>query len=249
MGDSVGKRSQGLLFILVPKSDFRIEDTWFVSGLRGTGSKDIVVDNAFVPNYRVVPAVELRDGKSPGRAVHDTPNYRIPSGAMLPYTLAAPIIGMAQGALDAYESYMRDRVVTRTGEKMAEMVGIQLRVSEAEAEVHAARLIMQEDGREVFAGAGRHEMPTLEDLAHYRRNQAYVAKLCVRAVNRIFEASAGHALYDSSPIQRFHRDPHAASHHFGLSWDPVAGQYGRIRLGLEPTEAVAEAARRGIINL
>jgi len=231
-----GNGPEGLLFIPVPEPDFRIEDTWLVSGLCGTGSKDIVVDNAFVPNYRVVPAVELRDGKSPGRAIHDTPNYRIPSGAMLPYALATPIIGMAQGALDAYESYMRDRVTARTGERMAEMEGIQLRVAEAEAEVHAARPIMQEDGREVFAGARRHEMPTLEDRPRYRHNRAYVAKLCVGAVNRVFEASGGHALYDSSPIQRFHRDAHAASHHSGLSWDTVAEQYGRIRLGLEPTD-------------
>jgi 3-hydroxy-9,10-secoandrosta-1,3,5(10)-triene-9,17-dione monooxygenase len=231
-----GNGPQGLLFILVPKQDYRIEDTWFVAGLRGTGSKDIVVDNAFVPEYRVVPAVELQDANSPGRAVHDTPNYRIPSGSMLPYTLAAPIIGMARGALDAYEGYMRDRIVVRTGERMARMVGVQLRIGEAKAEVDAARLIMQEDGRQVFAFARRNEMPSLEDRARYRRNQSYVAKLCVRAVNRIYEASGGHALYDSSPIQRFHRDAHAASHHSGLSWDTAAEQYGRIRLGLEPTD-------------
>ena len=153
---------------------------------------------------------------------------------MFAYTLAAPIIGMAQGALESYEEHMSTRVAYTTGEKLGESAPVHIRLSEAEAEVHAARLIMWHDCREVFARARRSEMPPLHDRARYRRNQAYVAKLAVRAVDRLFEASGGHALFDSSPMQRFHRDAHAASHHFGLAWETVAEEYGRIRLGLEP---------------
>ena len=93
---------------------------------------------------------------------------------------------------------------------------------------------MADDGREVVARAEREETPALRERARVRRNQAYVAKLSVRAVDRLFEASGGHALFDTSPMQRFHRDAHAASHHFGLAWEIVAEEYGRIRLGLEP---------------
>ena len=85
-----------------------------------------------------------------------------------------------------------------------------------------------------LSGARRDEDPTLAERARYRRNQTFVARLSVRAVDRLFEASGGHAIFDSSPLQRFHRDAHAAAHHFGLSWDAVAEEYGRIRLGLEP---------------
>ena len=56
-----------------------------------------------------------------------------------------------------------------------------------------------------------------------------------RAVDRLFAGSGGHALFDASPLQRFHRDIHAASHHVSLSWDTASEQYGRVLLGLEPT--------------
>ena len=80
-------------------------------------------------------------------------------------------------------------------------------------------------------------MPTVDDRVRYRRDQVYVSKLCVQAVNRLFEASGGHSLFDSSAIQRFHRDIHAATHHASMSWDSAAEQYGRVRLGLEPNSA------------
>ena len=112
------------------------------------------------------------------------------------------------------------------GEKMGESTGgIDIRLAEAASEVYAARLIMQNDCQEILARAKQDNMPTLADRARYRRDQSYMTKLCVQAVNRIFESSGGRALYDSSPIQRFHRDlVHAASHHFALSWDTAADQ-------------------------
>jgi 3-hydroxy-9,10-secoandrosta-1,3,5(10)-triene-9,17-dione monooxygenase len=55
-------------------------------------------------------------------------------------------------------------------------------------------------------------------------------------VDRLFEVSGGHSLFDASPIQRAHRDVHAGSHQVALLWDTYAEQYGRVRLGLEPTD-------------
>jgi alkylation response protein AidB-like acyl-CoA dehydrogenase len=102
-------------------------------------------------------------------------------------------------------------------------------------EVETARLIMRHDLHEILERARRDTMPTLHERLRARRNQAYVATLCGRAVNRLFDGSGGHALLDTSPLQRFHRDIHAASHHVSLSWDTASEQYGRVLLGLEPT--------------
>ena len=129
-----------------------------------------------------------------------------------------------------------DRVAYTTGEKLGESAPVHIRLAEAEVEAHAAQLIMRDDSQEEFALARNNVMPSLEQRARYRRNQAYVAKLSVQAINRLFEASGGHTLFDSSPMQRFHRDAHAASHHFGLSWDTAAEQFGRNRLGLGPKD-------------
>ncbi len=230
-----GKGPKGALLLMVPKSDYVIEDTWFVSGLRGTGSKDILIEDTFVPEYRSLSMLDMGLAQTPGRWIHDTVNYRISFWSAFPFNLASSILGMAQGAIEAFETRMGDRISTATGEKMAQSPGIQIQLSEAAAEVWAARSIMQQDSQEIFSQAKFEEKPSLDDRVRYRRDQAYMTKLCIRAVNRLFEASGGHALFDSSAIQRFHRDVHAASHHIALSWTAVAEQYGRVRLGLEPT--------------
>ncbi len=229
----IGNAPEGPLMLMLPRRDYRIDDTWFVSGLRGSGSKDILVDDAFVPCCRSVSMNDLREGRSPGRLIHDTPNYRIPMRSILSFTLSAAALGMAQGALDVFADTMREMVSGRNGGKLAESVGLQLRLAEADAEIRAARALLHEDSREIFDRARECRMPTLEERARYRRDQAFIAKLSVQAVNRIFEAAGGRTLFDSHPLQRFHRDIHAASHHVSLAWDSPAEQYGKARLGIE----------------
>jgi 3-hydroxy-9,10-secoandrosta-1,3,5(10)-triene-9,17-dione monooxygenase len=72
------------------------------------------------------------------------------------------------------------------------------------------------------------------ERARYRRDKTFAARLCVQAVNRLFEASGGHAILESEAMQRMHRDAHAASHHQGLNWDGAAEDFGRQSLGLPP---------------
>ena len=88
------------------------------------------------------------------------------------------------------------------------------------------------DIAEMLDTAAREAEFTPLDRARYRRDKAFVARLCGQAVNRLFEASGARGVMDSEPIQRFHRDAHGASHHAALTWDPVAEQYGRAALGL-----------------
>ena len=221
----VGTGPEEPLMLMIPREDYAIEDTWFVSGLRGTGSKDVLVDGAFVPAHRTVPMSVLREARSPGRTVHATPNYRIPLRSILSFTLASPILGMAQGAVEVFEGARHP----------GETSGIHLRLAESAAEVAAARGLILRDTKEIFDRAEGGGMPSVDDRVRYRRDQAYAARLAVRAVDRLFEASGGHSLFDTEPLQRFHRDIHAASHHTSMTWDKVAEQYGRVRLGLEPS--------------
>ena len=222
------------IMALLPRRDFTIVDTWFASGLKGTGSKDILVEDVFVPEHRTVATPLLREGNAPGRHLHDTANQRIPQQCILPYSLASPIVGMAQGAVETFEQRIRQEASAREGNPLSSIPSYHLRLAESAAEVDAARLIMQRDCREIMERAHRDELPSIDDRARYRRDHAYVTRLSVRAIDRLFEASGGHSLYASSPMQRFHRDAHAASHHVGLSWDALAEQYGRVRAGLEP---------------
>jgi 3-hydroxy-9,10-secoandrosta-1,3,5(10)-triene-9,17-dione monooxygenase len=219
----------GPCMVLVPRSDYEIIDTWFVSGLRGTGSKDIQIREAFVPAHRI--ATPLGPVNSRGYDLHGRGSYRLPTMSILPFTLCSPLVGMAQGALDEFI----DRLKGKAGRgRSAESVAIQLRIAESAAEIDAARLLVQTTSRELIERAARGDLPTEMDQATARRNYGYVAKLCVQAVDRLFEASGGHALYDTQAIQRFHRDVHAGSHQVALYWDAIAEGYGRAALGLPP---------------
>ena len=231
----MGAGPPGVLLFLVPRSDVAIRDTWFTSGLRGTGSKDIVIYNAFVPEHRALSVTDLQEAHTPGRALHDTANYRIPLLSAVSYPLAAPMVGMAQGAVETFQAAMQHRTSALRGGQMAQLTGVQVRLAEATMEVETARLIMHHDIHNILDRARCHATPTLEERLRARRNVAYVATLCVRAMNRLFDGSGGYALFDASPLQRFHRDMHAASHHVSFSWDTASEQYGRVLLGLEPT--------------
>ena len=222
----------GPLWLLIPSTDYVIDDTWHVAGLRATGSKDIVIEAAFVPAHRVMEIRYLAEAQTVGWELHRRPSYRAPLMTLLPFTLASPVLGMAQGAVESFAAQLSARR-TPTGGTMADSVANHLRLAESSAEVDTARLLMRHDYCEILERAARGEMPPPVDRARYRRDHAYMTRLCVRAIDRLFEAAGGHALYDDNPLQRFYRDAHAASHHTALVWDAPAELYGRVVLGLE----------------
>jgi 3-hydroxy-9,10-secoandrosta-1,3,5(10)-triene-9,17-dione monooxygenase len=233
----------GPSFVLVPRPDYQVlDDTWFVSGMRGTGSKDVVVEDAFVPAHRLVAIAGL--GPSSGMAqVHGRASYRVPAMGMLSYTLCAPLAGIAQGAVENFiERYKGKSGPGRTADSQA----VQIRLAESSVEVDTARLIVEHDTQRIVERAEAGE--TLGDFdAHtFRRNVSYVSRLCCSAVDRLFEASGGRSLYDSDPMQRFHRDVHAGAHQTALYWDAVAEAYGRAALGLPPLQSILPGQNRSV---
>ncbi len=166
-----------------------------------------------------------------GYELHGRASYRLPPMSILPFTLCSPLVGMAQGALDEFI----DRIKGKTGPgRTADSVAIQLRIAESSAEIDAARLLVKTTARELIERAAQGELPAAMEQATARRTYGYVAKLCLQAVNRLFEAGGGHALYDTQALQRFHRDVHAGSHQVALYWDAIGEAYGRTALGLPP---------------
>ena len=225
--EGIGERS----WVLAPRSDFEIVDNWFVSGLRGTGSKDVVVEDAFVPAHRVLNVGSAGDGEWTGWETHGQARYRMPIPVLLGWDLVAPMIGIAQGMIDEFTASLTG---TSGPGRTADSPAIHLRLSEATAEVDAARVFLRHDISEMFKKANAGERFTTLERARYRRDKAFITQLCLRSVNRLFDLSGGHALFDSMALQRFHRDAHAVAHRDGLIMDLGGQQYGRVALGLEP---------------
>jgi 3-hydroxy-9,10-secoandrosta-1,3,5(10)-triene-9,17-dione monooxygenase len=221
----------GPVWVLVPRPDYEILDTWFTSGMRGTGSKDIVVREAFVPSHRVMDPSRAGDGEWTGWRLHQRLSYRLPFRCMTGWGLLVPLIGMAQGAVDEFTSRLRG---TSGPGRTADSPLVHVRLAEAAVEVDAAWELHKRCIRGMLGKAERGEEFTNIERARYRRDKSFAARLCVQAVNRLFEASGGRAIAESEAIQRFHRDVHAGAHHQGLSWDVAAEDYGRQALGLPP---------------
>jgi 3-hydroxy-9,10-secoandrosta-1,3,5(10)-triene-9,17-dione monooxygenase len=224
-------QSAPVLF-LVPREDVRIEDTWHVSGLRGTGSNDVVIDDpVFVPSHRWAPML----GHYPeGVAAHGRGSYGVPIPSLIPWTLITPLIGMAQGALNAYEDKTRTRLTAISRQQVSHAAGAQMRIADAAAHLDAARALARQDIRELIERGGRLDAFTEEDRVRFRRDHAYVANLAYDATMMLARASGASSILETHPMQRFMRDAHAAAMHMVASWDDQAESYGRVRMGLEP---------------
>jgi 3-hydroxy-9,10-secoandrosta-1,3,5(10)-triene-9,17-dione monooxygenase len=221
---------------LVPRAEYRIEDNWHVAGLCGTGSKDIVVDEALVPEYRTHSFDDAFHLRHPGTAIHDAPLYRLPFALIFRYGITSPTIGAALGALDAFREQSRRRVSMSTRSATAEDPFIQHRLAESAAEIAGAHDRMLANFTEMMglARAGR-EIP-LEARARYRWDAGKAVDWSVRAVDRLFEASGGRAIFLDNPIQRAWRDVHAMRAHAGNNPDSAALVFARSELGLPQTD-------------
>lgn len=221
------------LFVL-PANDYEIIDTWQVIGLAGTGSKDVTVADVFVPEYRSLAVDQITGGPNPGSAVNHAALYRLPAISLFPFGIAGVSLGIAQGAIEFFTETTRTRLSNYTGRNLADFNTLQVHLAEAAAIADAARAVMLGDCDDATRIASEGRVPSLEERARYRRDGAYAATLCTRAVDLLFTASGGGAIYARHPLQRAFRDVHAANAHYVLNWDINGAMYGRVALGLPP---------------
>ena len=217
---------------LLPVSDYEIDDVWDTVGLRGTGSNDIVVSGAFVPEHRSLSFTDVSRCKCPGHEVNKAPLYRLPYGSLFSYSITTPIIGMATGAYDAHVAYQRDRVrAAYVGQKAAEDPFGQVRIAEAASLLDAAWAALERNMAELMAHAHAGEKIPLPLRLRVRRDQVTGTGQAIRAVDLLFENSGGRALKTGTPIQRFWRDAHAGRVHAINDPERALSMFGRGEFG------------------
>ena len=226
-------------FLLVPASDYSIDDTWHVVGLAGTGSKTLVLEDVVVPAHRVLGFAETTSGATPGAGLYaQNPAFRIPMLCNIPSCLASTAVGAAAGALDDYLARTARRVtrgaVAGHNNKMAEFPTIQLRVAEAAASTDAARELLLRDLRARAHTVRAGNLVTIEDRITSRRGQAFAVSLALRAVEALNASTGGAGLDLANPVQRAWRDANAVGRHISMNWDAVGTMYGQMALGLTP---------------
>jgi len=220
-----------LVHVVVPRVALEVDDTWHVMGLQGTGSKDVVAHNLFVPAHHTIDTRVLFRGASPHAANHPTNMYRLSAEAMLSVSVATAVLGCAKFALGQFIDRTRERRVILTGARKAEHGPTQVRLAEAAAEIHSADLlihdVLAEFDRLVTTGEhfdGHHRVRA-------KWQAAYSAELCRRAVTRMFSGSGAHAVYAPSALQAAFRNVNVGAQHASIDFDSSAELYARSRLG------------------
>jgi 3-hydroxy-9,10-secoandrosta-1,3,5(10)-triene-9,17-dione monooxygenase len=221
---------------LVPRNDATINDNWHTVGLKGTGSKEVVVEGAFVPEYRTHRAMDGFAGTSPGLSANPAALYKLPFGQIFVRAVSAASIGALQGALDAFRDYGSKRVSINDMGRTAEDPAAALAAADAALAIDDMKLTLHRNFDAMMAAMRRGEALDVNDRIHYRYQSAAVAQRCAEHIDRLFHSCGGAGVYTDNPIGRFFVDIHAARLHYANSADKFGRNYGGVLLGLGNTD-------------
>jgi 3-hydroxy-9,10-secoandrosta-1,3,5(10)-triene-9,17-dione monooxygenase len=213
---------------LLSRSQYKVIDTWFAGGLRGTGSKDVEASEQFVPEHLTLAVADTKGGPTPGSAVNPGPLYQLPVFALFPYMLSGVALGIAEALVEEY----RPAAGRMTGARVAEIQSTQIRLAEASAYARASRLVQLFNCNEAEEMISSNRVPDARTKARYRLEGAYAVDWALRAVDVMFGLYGATGLYESGHVPRAFRDAHAVKQHFSFNTDIAGTTYGRVALGL-----------------
>lgn len=209
---------------VVPSAACEVLDTWRNVGLKGTGSNTVAVADVFVPGHRTFTLGALARTEQGAARCHAVP-YRM----VAPLQFAAPVLGAAQGALDAWVRTVAAK--TRAdGGLVRDAVPAQQTLTRAAAEIEAARSLL-------LRSAGRADSGEISPLtvAENGRDAAMAADLCVTAVGRLMRRAGARSQEEGDPVQQRWRDVTAAAGHPMLDLDAMSSGYAQaVFAAVEP---------------
>ncbi|WP_280305568.1 acyl-CoA dehydrogenase family protein [Nocardia neocaledoniensis] len=238
LGDSEGKMAlpPTMLHMILPRADYTIvEDSWNVVGLKGTGSKDIIVKDAFVPDYRVMNGDHVIDGTAQREYGVTETLFKMPWSTMFPLGISSAVVGIAEGALAAHLDYQRDRVGAQ-GTAVKDDPYVLFAIGEAAADINAARQELLSNVDRIFDLVDAGKEISFAERAAVRRTQVRAAWRAVTAVDQIFARSGGNAMRMDKPLQRFWRDAHVGLAHAIHVPSTVYHASALSSLGIEPAD-------------
>jgi 3-hydroxy-9,10-secoandrosta-1,3,5(10)-triene-9,17-dione monooxygenase len=226
-----GEAGREMRTFLVPRSDYRIEDDWHVLGLRGSGSKKILVEGAFVPEARTHSLADAFAGRSPGQIVNTGPLYRLPFGCVFTSAIVAPALGVARGAMREVLRQAEQRVSMGDGSRPSQDPLALGRFGEAGSEVEAGTSAFRGIWLELQEGVRSGQEIPLSLRARARSVGAHAVDWSLQATLRVFQAAGSRAIFDDNPLQRALRDLIAIRAHAMNNSDKSGSMRAREALG------------------
>ncbi|MFC5183728.1 acyl-CoA dehydrogenase family protein [Actinomadura harenae] len=229
-----GTTERRLRFFAVPRDECGVRDTWFTTGMRGTGSKTVVLDGVAVPAHRSFAQQDVLAGAPDP----DPPFLRVPFRLVNGLTMIAPALGAVRGALHRWTEWVAGKTEMSMGRvvQARDKATVQAALARSATAVDAAELLMGRIAR--IADSGREVTPG--DVARSHRDYAVVAEYLVEAVERLYRVSGARAQMLGGPVERAWRDVHAATAHAALQFDTntavYAGHVLRAAARAEPVD-------------
>lgn len=212
--------------MLFPTSAAEIMDTWRVAGLRGTGSHDFSVHDLFVPEDHAIAGFSAKPTQ-PGTL------FETPFITVFAMALASVPLGIARAAIDAFIALAEAKTPVGASGRLREKASAQADIGRAEALVSSARAFMFDEANKLWNTVAAGNVPSLQQRAVARLAAAQAAAASAQAVDLLYNAAGGSALYESNLLERCFRDVHATTQHVGTS-SANFELSGRVLLGLDP---------------
>ena len=221
---------------LVPRNDYEIVDTWHANGLKGTGSQDLLIKEAFVPAYRTLDFRDIWAGRVPGHAVNPAPVFHLPFVQVFLRAVSNASIGGLQGMLNSFVQYGAKRVGVM-GVATVDDPDALIACAAAAAGIDEMKLVLHRNFDLMLARAERGEGISTAEAMQFRYQAASVADRCVDLARPIYKAAGSGSVYTERPIGRFFNDLMVAAQHGYNAGHAYGRVWGKKLFGLDIKDA------------
>lgn len=221
---------------LVPRPDFEIGYVWDTLGLRGTGSQDVIVKDAFVPAYRTHRSKDGFAATSPGLKLNDAPLFKLPFGQIFVRAVSSSAIGALAGALQQFRDYASKRVSSNDFSRTADDPDAQTVIAETAGAIDEMKLVLDRNCADLLARVAAGEPLDLEDRLLFRFQSAQVLDRCAALISRLLYSCGAQGIYRTAPLARAFVDIHCGRTHIANNPWKVGRNYGGVMLGHPNTD-------------
>ena len=227
---------EGYRTFLVPLGDYRIEDTWHVMGLQGTGSNDIIIDGAFVPEYRTHRQIDGFSGSNPSAGLYEAPLFRLPWGQIFVRAVATAQIG---GLKRALELFIANAVTGKSSgdlSKHSADPAVKALVAETATTVAELEAVLMRNFDSMMEHLRRDEPVPMELRIRSRYQASLVTDRTLEAVSKLFSFAGGRSVFLVHEIQQIFLDIRTSRAHVANNPTLFARNYGATLLGEDNTD-------------
>ena len=221
------------ILALMKAGDYAVDDVWDMAGMQGTGSNDVVCNEVFVPDYRIVDIPSFITGETEGNQGYESPMYHMPILPFMYTQVMGILVGGLEGATAEYLKMLKSRDTAFSSVKLTDMQTVHVNIGNAAGRANAGRKLLDSLVEEIIETQMSRGI-TMRDRLKLKLDAGYIANHCRESVNTLIHQSGGQSFQRTSPIQNHFRDINTLAVHAFWDWHVSREQYGRGEVGLDP---------------